>query len=94
MDILRRTSVDLCITDLAMPEREGIETIQMIRSEYPEMKIIVISGAGPEMLQVSRKLGATVALHKPVDIETLLQTVREVLAASNPQPRNPENRLA
>ena len=84
MNILRRAKVDLCITDLAMPEQEGIETIQMIRSEYPEMKIIVVSGAGPEMLQVSRKLGATEALHKPVDLETLLQTVREVLAASKP----------
>ena len=90
MDILRRTSVHLCITDLAMPEQEGIETIQMIRSEYPEMKIIVISGAGPEMLQVSRKLGATASLSKPVDVETLLKTVREVLAASNPQSGHPK----
>ena len=90
MNILRRAKVDLCITDLAMPEQEGIETIQMIRSEYPEMKIIVVSGAGPEMLQVSRKLGATASLSKPVDVETLLKTVREVLAASNPQSGHPK----
>src|SRR5216684_4178839 len=51
--------VDLCITDLAMPEQEGIETIQMIRDEYPELKIIAISGAfGPEILRASRVLGA------------------------------------
>ena len=84
MDILRRASVDLCITDLAMPEQEGIETIQMIRREYPEMKIIVISGAGPEVLRASRLLGATASLQKPVELETILHTVREVLAASKP----------
>jgi CheY-like chemotaxis protein len=90
MDVLRRASVDLCITDLAMPEQEGIETIRLIRYEYPELKIITISGAfGPHILRVSRILGAAASLRKPIDAATLLNTVRDVLATSNlqvPQP--------
>ena len=86
MEVLRRATVDLCITDLAMPEQDGIKTIRMIRYEYPELKILTISGAfGPEFLRASRILGAAASLPKPVDIGTLLHTVKEVLAASNPQ---------
>lgn len=82
MDILRRARVDVCITDLAMPEQEGIETIRLIRHQYPELKIIAMSGAfGPEVLRVSRVLGAVAALRKPVQASTLLQTVQQVLAA-------------
>jgi hypothetical protein len=66
----------------------------MIRHEYPELKIIVISGAGPEILRASRLLGAAASLRKAFEVGTLLQTVREVLAASNPQSQNPVNRLA
>jgi len=81
MDILRRGKIDLYITDLAMPEQEGIETIRLIRSEYPQLKIIAISGAfGAEILRISRALGAAAALRKPVDASTLLQTVQQVLA--------------
>src|SRR5216683_237255 len=81
MDLLRQDRVDLMITDLAMPEQEGIETIQMVRKEYPALKIVVISGAfGDEVLRIAKKFGAAAALRKPVQIETLLETVHQVLA--------------
>ena len=38
--LLKRETFDLCITDLAMPEQEGIETIQILRRDYPALKII------------------------------------------------------
>jgi len=86
MEIVRRANVDLCITDLAMPEQEGIETIRMIRYEFPELKIITFSGTfGPEILRASRILGASASLQKPVDSATLLRTVQDVLAPSNLQ---------
>lgn len=82
MDLLHRTKVDVCITDLAMPEQEGIETIRLIRHQYPELKIIAMSGAfGPEVLRISRVLGAVAALRKPVQATVLLQTVHKVLGA-------------
>ena len=85
MDILCRASIDLCITDLAMPEQEGIETIQLIRCEYPHLKIIAMSGSfGPEILRTSRVLGAAASLSKPVDACTLINTIEQVLNLPSP----------
>ena len=50
--LFREKPTDLIITDLIMPEKEGVETIKEIRSEFPETKIIAMSGGGrigPEM---------------------------------------------
>ena len=81
-DLLKRRSVDLCITDLIMPDQEGIETIQLLRREYPALKIIAISGSSiPDMLNVSKLLGAEATLQKPIRLDTLLETVKQVLEA-------------
>jgi CheY-like chemotaxis protein len=80
MELLKQASVDLCITDLAMPEQEGIETIRLLRYQYPALKIIAITGAfGPAFLRVSKILGAAAALQKPIGLEKLLQTVQQIL---------------
>lgn len=81
VQITRGRSVDLVITDLIMPEAEGIETIQTLRSEQPELKIIALSGAfGGTYLRAAVKLGASATLLKPISRDTLLSTVREVLS--------------
>jgi signal transduction histidine kinase/DNA-binding response OmpR family regulator len=73
--------VDLVITDLVMPEQEGLETLQRLRVERPNLPVIAISGAfGGSYLKTARRLGATAALAKPIDPETLLCAVREALA--------------
>jgi PAS domain S-box-containing protein len=80
IDCLSRTHCDLVITDLAMPEQEGIETIQQIRREDPELKIIAISGMFDSvMLTVATKLGAYRALAKPISRDQLLQVVNDIL---------------
>ena len=59
--------VDLVITDLVMPEKEGIETIVEIRKSYPQVKIAAVSGAfGGKYLEAASLLGADAALAKPV----------------------------
>jgi CheY-like chemotaxis protein len=70
------SEVDLVIMDLAMPELEGIETIQALRRVLPQLKIIAISGqfAGP-MLRVAEHLGAQASLAKPIQPDELLDTV-------------------
>jgi CheY-like chemotaxis protein len=71
---------DLVITDLVMPEQEGIETIQALRKKMPRIGIIAISGnIGGPYLKIAASLGADAALAKPVRADLLLTTIAEVL---------------
>lgn len=77
--------VDLVITDLIMPEKEGIETILELRGIDPDIPILAISGESvPEdpggVLLDASLLGATATLAKPFEIEVLMQTVEALLA--------------
>ncbi len=81
IESLRRSPVDVLITDLVMPEQEGIETILAIRKETVRPKIVAVSGAfGGAYLQSAKALGAHATLLKPVSASQLLETVRGVLA--------------
>ena len=74
-------AVDLVITDLVMPEQEGLETLRRLRVERPNLPVIAISGAfGGSFLETASRLGATATLAKPIDPETLLRAVRKALA--------------
>ena len=75
-----RNRIDLVITDLVMPEQEGIETIQMLRELVPGLKIIAISGS-PEgsYLRVARHLGAHEAFRKPFSCHALAGAVDRLL---------------
>jgi DNA-binding response OmpR family regulator len=76
-----REMVDVVVTDLVMPEKEGIETIVWLRRSCPEKKIIAISGAfGGSYLKVATALGADAALAKPVRGEYLIGTIQSLLA--------------
>lgn len=74
---------DLVITDLIMPEQEGMETITFLRKNYPQVKIIAISGGGrigPETyLPAALELGANRAFAKPFSIDQIINAVRELL---------------
>lgn len=77
---VRKGGVDLVITDLVMPEKEGIETIVEIRKRHPQVKIAAVSGAfGGRYLETASLLGAEAALAKPVSEEALVDMVRRVL---------------
>ena len=72
---------DLIITDLYMPDREGLETIQQLRKDFPAVPIIAISGGNMSgtMLTIASKVGADKILQKPFDAKTLLDAVKEVV---------------
>jgi CheY-like chemotaxis protein len=74
----RRQPVGLLITDLVMPDREGIETIRQFIQEFPRIPIIAMSGM-PEYLPVAKALGAAVVLEKPIAYADLLQAVRNLI---------------
>jgi DNA-binding NtrC family response regulator len=86
--ILRERPADLVITDLIMPEKEGIETIMDIRKEWPGAKIIAISGGGrlvaSDFLWHAQRLGAARAFQKPIDRKKLLDAVRELVGEDVP----------
>ena len=77
--------LDLVITDIFMPEKEGLETIRELKRDFPDVKIIAISGGvniEPEeedYLKMAKQFGAMCTLAKPIDLEKLLKTARECL---------------
>lgn len=74
---------DLVITDLIMPEKEGIETIREMRKMFPDVKIIAMSGGGvvgPESyLKIAKSLGAQKTFVKPIERKILLKGISEML---------------
>jgi DNA-binding NarL/FixJ family response regulator len=68
------------ILDLAMPEQEGIETIQVLRRLRPQLRIIAVSGqfAG-FLLRAAEQLGAQMSLAKPIEANDLLDAVARVM---------------
>jgi CheY-like chemotaxis protein len=80
---LQELPIDLVITDLIMPESEGIETIAVIRKRWPDVKIIAMSGGGRQSpmpyLAVAATLGADATLAKPFDRAALTEALQRVL---------------
>ena len=80
IDRIRAGGVDLLITDLVMPVKEGIETIQELHFSHPQLPIVAISsGFQWTYLKAARMLGASATLAKPIEPEQLLTTIRELL---------------
>jgi CheY-like chemotaxis protein len=81
--LYRENPADLLITDMIMPKKEGMETILDLKLEFPDAKIIAISGGGrvgPEpYLQIAEGFGAERVFIKPFDIKELLTAVKEII---------------
>jgi YesN/AraC family two-component response regulator len=81
--VFRETPADLIITDLIMPNKDGIGMIIELKKDFPELKIIAMSGGGlnrPEgYLRGAQKLGAACTLSKPLNRNDLLRAVRDTL---------------
>ena len=79
----REAPADLVITDILMPNKEGIETITELRGIQPDLLIIAMSGGGRQkntsFLDIAEKMGAAAVLKKPFRIDELQQTVDNLL---------------
>jgi len=82
----RRNRADLVITDIVMPEKEGLETIMDLKRECPDVKIFALSGGGrisPNgYLTAASRLGAFRTFTKPVVLGDILAAVQEALGES------------
>ena len=73
--------VDVVLTDLFMPEMDGIETISTLRKQFPGVRVVAMSGRpGVDYLSVARELGVACTLRKPFAPTELLGAVRGALA--------------
>lgn len=81
--LFRNTPSDLVITDIIMPEKEGLETIREMRKMQPEMKIIAMSGGGKisadNYLETAKIFGASRIIEKPFTQQAMVSTVKELL---------------
>lgn len=85
LEILDKEEIDLIITDIIMPDKEGIETILDIKKRLPHAKIIAMSGGGQleanSYLSMAKRLGVNATLTKPFTPVKLLNVVQEILEA-------------
>jgi CheY-like chemotaxis protein len=91
LKMFRANAPDLVLTDIIMPEKEGIETIIEMRRLLPNARIVAMSGGGPmnreSLLDMTLKLGASDTLAKPCDDEQLARVIERVMASrSSPRP--------
>jgi len=93
LELLRNNGADIVITDIIMPGKDGVETVNDIRKEFPNTRVIVISGGGnvipmeheQSATRASDNLasttGADVTLTKPFDRREILDAVKELIAS-------------
>ena len=85
LQLFRSQSFDLVITDIVMPEMDGLEFIQEVKQFCPQVKIIAISGGGrcspQDYLEIAGVLGVSATIAKPFANKDLLAMVEEVLSS-------------
>jgi len=87
LKLLSSHPIGLVITDIIMPEVEGVELIFRIRKSHPNVPIIAMSGGGRlsplGYLEVAKSCGANRTLTKPFEIDQLLRAIEELLPKSD-----------
>jgi len=82
----REQPADVVLTDILMPGKEGLETIRELKHDYPDVKIVAMSGGGHtgnmDFLILAERLGADRVLSKPIDRQELLQTMSELVSGA------------
>jgi CheY-like chemotaxis protein len=86
LGLSRRSAFDLVVTDLIMPEKEGIEMMMDLRKESPKLKIIAMTGGGfgsaDDYLSFARALGAVKTLAKPFTRNEILEAISSSFEAA------------
>ena len=84
---IKEENFDLMITDILMPEKEGIEIIQEVRETHPDLKIIAISSGGrvgySSFLRIAEAFGADQSLEKPFNPAQLIEKITQLSATGS-----------
>jgi DNA-binding NtrC family response regulator len=89
IEMFRAAPADVVVTDLIMPGQEGLETIMQLRSEFPAVPIIAMSGGmvnSSLYLNMARRFGALQTLSKPFTADEILGAIGEALKPKTPPP--------
>lgn len=82
LEIQRQTQSDVLISDIFMPDTDGLETIKQFREAFPATRIIAMSGGGASLeadyLSTASVIGADAILRKPFSKESLLQALEKL----------------
>ncbi|MBW2195074.1 MAG: response regulator [Deltaproteobacteria bacterium] len=83
LNLIKSKQPDVVITDIIMPEKEGIEVITEVRRDFPNVKIIAMSGGGligpHEYLSWTKMMGVQRTFTKPFAINEILEAVNELV---------------
>ncbi len=82
LKIWKSSDIDLVITDIVMPELNGLELLESLREEDPWARVIAISGTSAKKLNEAARAGALAILTKPIDPQELLQEINRALTES------------
>jgi len=89
VEICRSERPDLVITDIMMPEQEGVATFEILQEEFPQLPVIAMSGAqAPKTIRTAEASGKLSYVMKPVDTSSLFRLIQRVLTKS-PTPVTP-----
>lgn len=84
--VLAKERVDLLITDILMPEVDGMELIMQARKAHPRLKVLAMSGGGRTsaevLINIARHLGVQRTLEKPFDLAILLREIEALVGPS------------
>jgi CheY-like chemotaxis protein len=83
--VYRNESVDVVVTDLAMPRLNGLRLIQQLRKHDPEVRVIAASGINADQLDLAQDYGAVAILQKPWDPRVFLDTLQRILSVEEEQ---------
>ena len=82
--LFNKNKIDIIVTDIIMPDKEGIETIIELKRDHPAIKIVAISGGGRtrnlDFLELAKRYGADAVLAKPFSEQELIDALNKLLA--------------
>ena len=83
VNVAKKVEPNIVLTDMLMPDKEGVETIIEVKQALPEVKVIAMSGGGQEknmtFLQMAKKVGADCVLQKPFKPSDLVSMIKEMV---------------
>ena len=85
LDLFPQAGADLVITDIVMPDKDGLDVVTALREQVPPVNIIAISGArdsAEDYLDLAHRMGAMKVLLKPFSIAALIAAVDELLTGT------------